>query len=339
MKVSVLLLFITLVSILFSGCATKISTTTVVPAEIDRATKIKRIAVTQFKKDNVGLSPKVENQLVTTKIKGKKYFVVASRADLDKVISESKLQSSDSFDTKTAVRIGNILGVQAIVTGIVSKTYSEDQKFNEGRTRCGDKKCTYTVKYTVSCTKRTVGMSGNINLIDVEKGDIIHAERIDGTKAVKHCSDSNGGLLNKDVVLNQLANSAAYKFVYKLSPHEVAYNIVLLEDPDTDYTDKEEQILENFIVVMKARRTDKGEKFIKQLVSSTKGESYVALYNLGVIQELKGQTGEALKSFTAADELVVTNVPEISDALVRIRKITKNTEKFKKNIEERNKVK
>jgi len=339
MQIKKMILSIVLGSIVFSGCATKVNTTTVVPAEINRAAKIKRIAVTNFTKDNIGLSPKVETELVSTKIKGKKYFVVANRGDLDKVIRESKIQSEDIFDTKTAVKIGDLLGVQAIVTGVVSKTYSEDQSFYEGRSKCGDKKCTYTVDYKVRCTKRTVGMSGNIKLIDIERGDIIHTEGLDNTSVSKHCSDQSGGLPSKDALLNAMANTAAKTFVYKLSPHEIAYQIVLLEDPDIDYTDNEEKLLENFIIVMKAGRTDKGEKFAKQLVELTKGKSYVSIYNLGVIQELNGQTQEALKSFIAADSLVVTTVPEISKALTRIRLISKNTEKFKKDSEIRANVK
>jgi len=339
MKITKILSGVLLGSVIFSGCATKVSTTTIVPAEIERATKIKRIAVTDFKKDRLGLSQKVETALVSTTIKGQKYFVVANRSDLDKVMKESKLQSEDSFDTKTAVKIGNLLGVQAIVTGVISKTYSEDQRFYEGRSRCGDKKCTYTVEYKVSCVKRTVGMSGNIKLIDIEKGDIIHTEGLDNTSVSKHCSDQSGGLPSKDASLNKMANVAAKTFVYKLSPHEVNYQIVLLEDPDIDYTDDEEQTLKNFIEVMKAGRTDKGERFAKKLVDLTKGQSYVALYNLGVIQELKSETKSALKSFIAADSLVVTDVPEISKALNRIKLITKNTEKFKKDSQIRAKVK
>ena len=168
------LLFVTLLFTLFStGCSNHVRVKALKPAEIDRATTTKNIAVVAFSRDRVGLSSKIESNLASHKIDGKIFFTIVNRSNLNQVIREQKLQNSGLVDTKDIVEVGELIGAQAIISGNVGKTSLSDSHFYERRVACADKKCKETYVYQVGCTKRVISLSADIKMVDVTRGDII----------------------------------------------------------------------------------------------------------------------------------------------------------------------
>lgn len=306
---------------LFSACSQKVNVRALEPAQIDRASATKKITVTSFKNDLVGLSGKIESGLASQSIDNKRYFTIVSRADFDKVIREQKLQNSGLIETSTAVDVGNLIGAEAIISGNVGSVTSNDSYYYEERSRCADKKCKSYIKYKVKCLNRVVGLSSEIRMVDVGRGDIIYADNMSKSANYYHCSDDSRSIPSQEIAAQSLASSIARNFTYKLTPHYRNFEVILLEDPDLDYNDIQEKYLEVALEYIKQKRYDKAEKFLIDLIDSTGEQSYVPFYNLGVIKEVQGNYSEAQSYYKSADDLMVEPVAEISRAYLRIESI------------------
>ena len=330
----VILLFTTTTLIfLMSGCAQKVSIRALEPAEVDRVANTKKITVTNFQNDTVGLSRKIESNLASFEIDSKNYFTMVSSNDFDKIIREQKIQNSGLVEQKTAVAVGELIGAQAIISGNVGTPTSQDSNFYETRARCADKKCSELVYYNVRCVKRVVGLSAEIRIVDVEKGDIVFADTLDKNAVYKHCSDDSNPLPSTSMAAQKLSISMANIFTYRLTPHYRSFSVILLEDPDLDYDDKQEELLEVSLQYIEQGRYDKAEQFLTQLIDSTNSQSYVAFYNLGVVKEAQGNYEEAKEYYGYADNLMVEPIEEINSAVMRIGSLIKKRKKTREQIE------
>jgi curli biogenesis system outer membrane secretion channel CsgG len=305
--------------IFFVGCAQKVQMKALEPAEVDRAANTKLIAVTSFKNDTVGLSSKIESILAKQKLDNKRFFTIMSRSDLNKIIAEQKIQNSGLMDTSTAVEVGRLMGAQALISGDVGRVSMQDTRYYETRTRCADDKCKSTYTYNIRCVKRVIGMSAELRMVDVTKGDIIYADTLAKNLEWSHCEDDSRAMPSKEMGAQQIANNIARRFAYKLTPHYRYFNVTLLEDPDLDYNDRQEALLENSLIYIEQGRYDKAEKLLVDLINSTGKQSYVPFYNLGVIKEAQGKYVEAQNFYGVADNLMLEPVDEINAAVLRIR--------------------
>lgn len=326
------ILLLSSVLIIMSGCSQKVAIRALEPAEIGRAASTKKVTVMEFANDRVGLSGKIEAKLSNKKIDGKNYFTMINRKDLDKIIQEQKIQNSGLVDVSTVVELGNLIGAEAIISGNAGRAALSDTYYTEPRVACADLKCKTFRTYNVRCTKRVVSLSAEIRMVDVAKGDIIYADTLQNSSQWSHCSDDSMTLPSKESAAQRLADDLAESFTAKLTPRYRSFEVVLLEKPDIDYTSGEKKLLEVSLEYIKQDRYDKAEKFLIDLIDSTRERSYVPFYNLGVIKEAQGDYVQAQKYYTAADGLSVEPVEEISGAYVRIRRLIQNTQKAKEQI-------
>ena len=318
MKKTILLLTTTLFIFLMAGCAQKVNVRALEPAEIDRAAATKKIAVANFSNDRVGLSGKIEAKLARFKIDNKSYFTIVSRNDFNRIVEEQKIQNSGLVDQETVVDIGNLIGAQAIISGNVGKATAQDSYFYVRRSRCADKKCKNLIYYKVRCKKRIVGLSAELRMVDISQGDIIYADTMNRSRTYTHCADDSRAIPSREMVAQDLAESIANNFIYKLTPHYRNFRVVLLEEGDLDYSDEQEKLLEVSLTYIEQGRLDKAEQFLIQLIDSTDSQSYVAFYNLGVVKEAGGNYLEAKEYYENADNLMVEPVEEINAAVIRI---------------------
>ncbi len=312
-------IFIIFIIFIFSGCTQQVQIRALEPAEVDRAANTKMIAVTEFKNDRVGLSGKIESILAKQKLDGKAFFTLMSRSDLNKIISEQKIQNSGLMDPSTAVEVGRLMGAQALISGDVGRVSLQDTNYYETRVKCADKKCKSTYNYNVRCIKRVIGLSAQLRMVDVTRGDIIYADTLSKNSKWSHCEDDSRAMPSREMGAQKLALSIAKRFAYKLTPHYRSFEVSLLEDPDLDYSDRQEALLENALKYIEQGRNDKAEKLLIDLVNSTGKQSYVAFYNLGVIKEAEGKYLEAQNFYAMADNLMIEPVDEINAAVIRIK--------------------
>ena len=332
MKSSKVVFFSVILTMFFSGCAQKVAMKALEPAQIDRVSDTKKITVTNFTNDRVGLSNKIEADLARFKIDNKKYFTLVSRNDFDKIIKEQQIQNSGLVDPSKAVEVGQLIGAQAIISGNVATPSSQDSYFYEKRAKCVDKKCKELVYYKVRCMKRAISLSSEIRIVDVTKGDIIFADTLFKSSEYKHCSDDSRALPSTQSVAQQLADAMAREFSYKLTPHYRHFSVALLEDPDLDYNDAQEELLEVSLEYIEQSRYDKAENLLIRLVDSTDSQSYVPFYNLGVISESRGKYKEAKEYYSYADNLMVQPVEEINSAVRRIDRLIDKREQTREQI-------
>ncbi len=313
--------------VLLSGCSQKVNVRVLEPAEIDRVAYTKKITVTDFSNDRVGLSRKIEANLANVAIDNKNYFTMISRNDFEKIIKEQKIQNSGLVEQGTAVKVGELIGAQAIISGNVGSPSSQDSSFYETRARCADKKCKTLTYYKVRCVNRAVGLWAEVRIVDVQKGDVIFADRLSKNRVYKHCSDYSSALPSRDMAAQTLAETMADEFTYRLSPRYRTFGVVLLEEPDLDYSDKQEELLEVSLKYIEHGRYDKAEQFLTQLIDSTASQSYVAFYNLGVVKEADGKYTEAKEYYEMADRLMMEPVKAINEAVVRIERLIAKAKK------------
>lgn len=311
--------------LLLSGCAQKVTVQALEPAEIGGAANTKNIAVTPFHHDYVNLADKIEASISKQSIDGKPYFTVINRTDFDKIITEQKIQNSGLLDESTAVEVGNILGAQAIISGSVDSPTMQEQRYYTTRRKCrgkGEERRCWDVK--VMCKRRTIGLSAQIRMVDVSTAGIIYADTLHRENSWSVCADSSRTLPSKASAAQSFANAMARSFAYKLTPHYRHINVRLLEDPDMDYNDQQEELLENALLYIERSRYDKAEKLLRRLMESTDGQSYVPFYNIGVIYEARGDFNEAQEYYRAADDLTVKPVDAINTAVIRIQRLIEN---------------
>ena len=309
-------LIVTMVFI--SGCAQKVQIKALNPAQIDRASTTKRIAVVRFKNDRVGLSSTIESNLARFRIENKPFFTMVSRSDINQVIKEQKLQNSGLIETGKIVEVGNLIGAQALISGTVRKPSMSDTRFYETRAECANRKCSELRYYDVACTKRVIGLGAEIKMVDVTQGDIIYSDSLLRSASYRHCSDDSMVLPAKLDVAQRLAREMANQFTYKLTPHYIYFEVELIDEGDLDYTDRQEQLLESALEYIKHNRLDKAERLLKELVDSTGQESYAAFYNLGVVKEAQGDFTKAKVYYEKADNLTLEPVKVINTAYIRI---------------------
>jgi len=326
--------FMLLIIIVFlSACAQKVRISALEPAQIDRISQTKKLAVLHFKNDTIGLARKIEADLASFKIENKKYFTIVSRTDLDTIIKEQKLQSSGLINEEGSVKVGELIGAEAIISGDVRRPTKQDSYFYEPRVRCANSKCSEFTYYSVRCMKRVVGIAAEVRVVDVSKGDVIYADTLSRNRTYKHCIDDARALPSTTIAAQSLATSIAHEFTYKLTPHYRVFYVTLLEEPDLDYSDKQKELLKYSLEYIKHSRYDKAEELLMRLIDSTDGKSYVAFYNLGVIKEAEGKYAEAKEYYEYADNLMIEPIEEINEAVNRINTLI---EKRKKTLEQLN---
>ena len=321
-----------LLLIFLSGCSQKVRIQALEPAQVDRISETKKIAVLNFKNDRVGLSRKIEAKLASFQINNKKYFTIVSRNDFNTIIKEQKLQSSGLVDEDSSVKVGELIGAEAIISGDVRRPTKQDSYFYEPRVRCANAKCSELSYYNVRCMKRVVSLAAEIRVVDVSRGDIIYADTLSREQVFKHCSDDSRALPTTAMAAQNLAESIANSFTYKLTPHYRVFSVSLLEDPDLDYTSEQKKLLKVSLEYIEQGRYDKAEQFLTRLIDSTGGKSYVAFYNLGVIKEAEGKYKEAKEYYDYADNLMIEPVAEINEAIVRINSLIAKREKTMKQL-------
>lgn len=309
-----------IVSLLMSGCAQKVRVKALNPAEVGEMASSKKIAITSFKNDRVGLSGKIESLLAQHKLDKERYFTVLSRKHLNEVLKEQKLQSSELMDERTSSRVGKIIGAQAIINGEVAVASSSSDKYTEKRKRClkyvKDEGCVRYEYYYVVCNTTTAQLSANINIVDIQTGSLIYGDTI--SKSYSGDSCRSRVFLSQAQAISQLSSDVSTQFVRKLTPHYVYYDVELLDSIEVSATSEDKDKLKYSLEYMKANRMDKAEKILTSIMDSIDGRSYVVAYNLGVAKEALGKLDEAKKLYDMADNLTLEPVDEINIAVRRI---------------------
>jgi len=133
----------------------------------------RRVAVIDFENKTAygqhRLGTSASDILITEMVKSGK-FIMIERTKLNKILEEQKLQEQKIIDPDTAVKIGGIMGLNAIITGSVSQF---------GVKKGG-------ADYLIVQTKQQVAEATvDVRVVDVETGQILYADSGKGKAMVK----------------------------------------------------------------------------------------------------------------------------------------------------------
>jgi len=141
----------------------------------------KRIAVVSFQDKvryghNIGQG--IADMLVTKLVESKQYLVV-ERSELDALLKEQGLGQSGLVTQQSAAKVGQLLGVEMIVTGSISEFGEKKSKVGGGIGSLGG--------FNIGVATKTARVAVDIRLVNTSTGEIISAKSADA-------EDSSTGL-------------------------------------------------------------------------------------------------------------------------------------------------
>ena len=157
----------------------------------------KRIAVVAFT-DKAGyghnIGQGVADMLVTKLVESQQYLVV-ERNELDEILKEQGLGQSGLVTQQSAAKVGQLLGVEMIVTGSVSEFGEKKSKVGGGIGSFGG--------FNIGVATKTARVAVDIRLVNTSTGEIIAAKSADG-------EDSSTGLDNVGIEDVNFHNSTTW---------------------------------------------------------------------------------------------------------------------------------
>jgi len=139
----------------------------------------KRVAVVAFTDKaryghNIGSG--MADMLVTSLVESKK-FIVVERNELDKIMQEQGLGMSGAVTAQSAAKVGQLLGVELIITGSVSEFGTKKDKIGGGLSALSG--------FNLGVSSETARSVVDIRLVNTSTGEIITASSAEGEESSK----------------------------------------------------------------------------------------------------------------------------------------------------------
>lgn len=157
----------------------------------------KRVAVIEFEDKagyghNVGRG--VSDMLVTSLVESDKFLVI-ERAELDEILKEQGLGMTGAVTPQSAAKVGQLLGIEIMITGSVTEFGSKQNKVGGGIGSIGG--------FNIGVKKTSARVAVDIRMVDVNTGEIIVAKSAEG-------DDSSTGLDNIGIEDIDFHNSSTW---------------------------------------------------------------------------------------------------------------------------------
>jgi tetratricopeptide (TPR) repeat protein len=225
-------------------------------------------------------------------------YEVLERSQIMQIVEEQKLGASGMVAEDQAANLGNMLGVQALITGNVDYSH-KDSEYKGQRTR-EKKKNGKKVKekYTVNCKKRHVKVSVRAKIVNAETGQIIVSTEANKSYQKDHCSDQWGSLPSVDEMINNGLKELVPKIANYFSPY---YKLMSFElekiktKKFKNHADKAAKLAEDL-------KIDEAN-FIYNKIYEQDAYNPKVIYNLGIMNECVGNFQEAYEFYEMAQQL------------------------------------
>jgi tetratricopeptide (TPR) repeat protein len=327
-----------------TGCATKIRINMLKPAQHHQASLTKAVAVLPFSgKQGNEFAAELEGVLGSISIDDKPYFTLVDRAAIDKTISEQQFSQSGLIDSKTAARIGSMVGAQGIYTGAVTLAAATDSPYTERRSECVQRQikkddkgresegaCIRYRYYNVNCTKRLAQFSASPKLIEVATGRILYSKNLQGTASSAGCEDRTPAK-GAEELLEMAKNTVKQEFRRDIAPFYETREIALMDaTTGIGSAAAREKLKQGIEFAGKGRMDSACELWGEAGGLSPDAPSLV--YNLGVCAESRGDAVAALELYRKAERLAGKPDDNIILAVSRTSEAVKNQQKLKEQM-------
>lgn len=286
--------------LIFTGCTPHISVNVIKSPTF--STKNKTIAISYFKNDYINLSPKIENKLHTLNMR-------RGHADLkiDGVIMEPTVSSYTYRDIQNKVFL-----VPVIENGI--KTYTEVVRPVE-----------------IMCLVKTYSVSSIINIVENE--NIVFSKQITKSSNIDFCRDrlnynnpysynqynntnydNSYNRIDFDSMSNEIANEFSEYLVEKNYYKNIYFMNELENNIKTTNMQIKESIFKSAIDNLKNANYAEATKYLDQI------NDHAATYNLGLIEESKGNYNKALEFYSKAGNsaTVIEGLNRVKETIISI---------------------
>ena len=338
MKYYIQLLIITLLL----GCAQKTQIKAIQSSQISDNC-VRHIGVAPFKSDKVSQSSQIESALNDVIIDDNKYFKIVDRKNIDRVMNEKRLNDSGLVDLLKDNSSVGLSQMQTLLTGKVildemssSRYYAQRTDYNrciKSYTKNGKTYCSRYGIYNVSCMRNLYTLKTYIKLIKISDGTALFSNTYSNSSEYRHCEDDSGTLPSKRHANTIQAKLIAQKLIKDIAPSYVYYEVELLDKPDIDLNDKEENIFENALKMIELKRVQKANKMLQTLNHQTNSRSYVILYDLAITYETLGNVNKSMALLELAEDIALSSdgiIEEITTSIKRVSKSIKEQNRAKK---------
>lgn len=319
------------------------------PASIDLP-GIKKLAIVDFQgaeRSGSQIATLIQSMLITSE-----YFNILERDQLRNILEEQKLGMSGVVDANTAVEVGKLLGVDALIFGEVTRYEVEpDQEITEkvkeqkhtgryewveekdektGKTKRVRKEIVEDVWVDKSYWVRKGTVAINFRVVDVETGALLAAhsdsrsyDSQDEKKSfLEILTDTQKSLKPQGEILHDLSQSICQQFVQMIAPYYA---------------------MENRIIELGRGSIDEGRKYAENGLWPEAVEAWeravlempeepAAFYNLGLGYEVQGRLDEAEQSYQLAVRLNQKKL--YMEAIARVRQSREEQRKLMKQLED-----
>jgi len=230
-----------------------------------------------------------------TFVKGVKtdFYQVIEREQLQKVLKEQRLSLSGALDENSAAEVGRLLGLDIIIMGNVSYSYTDEK----GTSLLG-----LTSSSGSNCLKRTINAKGTMKMVSVETAQIIGTKSAEYSAYIQKCDDQRSGIPRPEVMAERAMPKITRQFSDYFAP---GYQFIEYE-------------FERIKIKAFKEKGKEAMGFIKNgdldrafpiVYAMFEADSYnpKAAYNLGILYEMVGSYSDALEYYGIAYELDYTN--------------------------------
>lgn len=318
-----------IIAVLLVSCVKpKIHLTMLEPARNTEAARHKRVYVVPFAGpggSDVGTA--IEAQLVSVEVDKKPYFTVLERKELGRVHKEIEKSQSGLIDQRTAMKVGKLIGAEAIYTGRISQYGIQSAPFTQKRQKCAAyensnkffKKCLRMTNYAVACVKKTAVFSFTPKLFEVESGKVVYSRTINREYSGQTCNDGISQAIDESAILASVREEAIAEFVRDVAPNYHSEEAMIMDSPG-ELGAESRSAFESGVAFAKANRMDRACELWRKAANASAGVKEASLaYNLGLCYEVEGSLELALAQYTSADKMLSRPNNIISQGLTRIQ--------------------
>lgn len=141
-------------------------------------------------------------------------FFLVERTQLQKVLNEQNLSNTGLIDDSQAAKIGQIMGIDAMITGSVTYTYKDEQDKYQSKDKNGNIRYSY-------CTTRKVTTEVSMKIIDVNTGQVLGNKISKKVTSDQKCDENRSGIASVSELVNYALQSNAVDLVNYFNPYFV----------------------------------------------------------------------------------------------------------------------
>lgn len=289
------------------------------PAPAAEAAKLRKLTVAGFDNDPDGqVRSATEQALAAVTLSGRPYFLITGH-----LAQGRQPQGVPLLWTEPGKSAAKPLPPQeGIVSGRVEQNGWRDEEHPVFRTECmayDDKgRCLRQAKHMVTCVRRTAVFRFAPVISRKGTGEVVASEEFSQSEQDNACLDERCVTPGRDL-LAKARKKVLTRFAEYVAPHSVSVEIPLLLEDESGMGEGIKAEIAAGADYAKADRADKACQLWRR-AAQAHAAGYALPYLEGVCAELEDNLALAREHYALADARTQKPVPEIGEALERVRK-------------------